>query len=159
MQLRLAHETTLSRVADCACGRIIWSTYVSARLAPRMSGRDVRSPSRLGHDSKRNRLSENTRTDARAQSAFFDDVYVASEKVPEVGNETAGKPWRYVGTCFNEEIDVGVGTRLAARDRAEYTNAGHAVLRRDAQNLFAFIAEDLIDSHVRILRTEGVTPA
>ena len=92
-------------------------------------------------------------TDARAQSAFFDNVNVASEKIPQIGNETAGKPWRHIRTCFDEEIDVAVGTGLAARDRAEYTNAGHTMFRGNAQDLFAFLAEDFLDSHARILRT------
>jgi len=93
------------------------------------------------------------RTDARTQSAFFDDIDVAPEKISQVGNETAGKPWSHIGTCFDEEIDIAVGTGLAARDRAEYTNAGHAMFRGNASDLFAFLAEDFLDSHVRILRT------
>lgn len=93
------------------------------------------------------------RTDARAQSASFDDVDVAPEKISQVGNKAAGKPGRQVGTCFDEEIGITVGTGLAARDRAEYTNADHAVFRSDAQDLFAFAAEDFLDSHARILRT------
>lgn len=95
------------------------------------------------------------RADARAQSAFFDDVDVAPEKISQVGNETTGKPRRHIGTCVDEEIDVAVGTGFAARDRAEYANAGHAVFRGDAQDLFAFFHEDFLDSHAGILRAHA----
>ena len=84
------------------------------------------------------------RTDARAQSASFDDVDVAPEKISQVGNKAAGKPGRHVGSLSGP---------ASPRDRAEYTNADHAVFRSDAQDLFAFAAEDFLDSHARILRT------
>jgi hypothetical protein len=33
------------------------------------------------------------------------------------------------------------------------------VFRSDAQDLFAFLAEDFLDSHVRILRTQSPSPS
>ena len=68
------------------------------------------------------------------QSLFFDHVNSPSQRVFQVGDQSARKEGSRVGAGFNEEIKVAVRAGLVVSKRPEDLYARNSMAVRDCQN-------------------------
>jgi hypothetical protein len=84
--------------------------------------------------SKNDGLCLNPVSEKMVQALFLDHIDPASERVLEVGDQSAGEERGGIGSGFDQEVQIAVGPRFATDKRTKDLHAGYAMAMCNRHN-------------------------